>query len=319
MLKEDGNLDIRVNDRYQLQQKLGSGSFGVVYEAIDLITKRNVAIKLEYAESGSRQLEIEADIYKELSGRPGIPEVYWFGHDCEFRALVFELLGPNLQDLLNYCRGRFSLKTVLMLADQLIPRLRQIHHKYVHRDIKPENILTGEGKKGNEFFIVDIGLAEEYGVRSWRGNDLPGNGRVVGTVRYASIRAHAGKELTPRDDLESLGYVLVYLLRGSLPWQGLKAQQGEDIDEIVGLKKRETTTKELCEGLPKAFELYFEHLSRRQPDHTYLRRLFRNLFVREGFEYDNVFDWTELMFFEQLNDEKSKSSDGKPVIQSQGQ
>lgn len=124
-------------------------------------------------------------------------------------------------------------------------------------------------------------------------------------------------ELTPRDDLESLGYVLVYLLRGSLPWQGLKAQQGEDIDEIVGLKKRETTTKELCEGLPKAFELYFEHLSRRQPDHTYLRQLFRNLFVREGFEYDNVFDWTELMFFAQLDDKKSKSFDGKPVIQSQ--
>lgn len=136
---------------------------------------------------------MEAEIYKELRGRPGIPEVYWYGHDCEFRVLVFELLGPNLQHLLNYCGGKFSLKTVLMLADQLIPRLQQIHRKYVHRDIKPENILKGTGRKGNDIYITDIGLAEEYGLNRRQDDSWAGNGHLIGTVRYASIRAHTGK------------------------------------------------------------------------------------------------------------------------------
>ncbi|KAI9668304.1 MAG: serine/threonine protein kinase [Bathelium mastoideum] len=192
MPTKDGNLDIRVHDRYQLQRRLGRGSYGVVYEATDLSAKRNVAVKLEYTRN-SRQLEVEMEIYKELRGRPGIPEVYWYGYDCEFRVMVFELLGPNLEDVFNYCGRTFSLKTVLMLADQLVSRLQQIHHKYLHKDIKPENILKGEGKKGNQLFIIDIGLAEQYDEDKLRDDDRPGNGRVVGTVRYASIRAHAGK------------------------------------------------------------------------------------------------------------------------------
>lgn len=161
--------------------------------ATDLVTNKDVAIKLEYSESGDRQLEVEADIYEELRGRPGIPEVYWRGYECDFRVLVFELLGPNLQNLLNYCGGTFTLKTVLMLADQLIPRLQQIHRKYIHRDIKPENILKGRGKKGNDFYITDIGLGEEQEMKRWQDDDWPGNGRMIGTVRYASVRAHAGK------------------------------------------------------------------------------------------------------------------------------
>lgn len=122
-------------------------------------------------------------------------------------------------------------------------------------------------------------------------------------------------ELTPRDDLESLGYVLVYLLRGSLPWQGLKARKDENIDDLVGNKKRETSIQDLCADLPKQFESYFEHLAgiphRGKPDYPHLRRLFRNLFSCQGFEYDHVFDWTELKFLAYLKDEKSKLAECK--------
>jgi hypothetical protein len=108
--------------------------------------------------------------------------------------------------------------------------------------------------------------------------------------------------------MESLGYVLVYFLRGNLPWQGLEAGEGEDIDKIVGEKKRATSIKDLCEGLPEEFVLYFEHLGSvkdGKPDHAYLHRLFKRLFSRMKYEYDFVFDWTILKFFESLEQEKS--------------
>lgn len=144
-------------------------------------------MKLEYVRTEPSQLENEVKIYQELSGAPGIPRVYWHGDECEFRVMVFELLGPNLEDLFNYCGRKFSLKTVLSLADQLISRLRFIHSKgLIHRDVKPDNLLVGDGRQGNIVYITDIGLAKEvdYRDRSYG---------VVGTLRYASINAHLGK------------------------------------------------------------------------------------------------------------------------------
>jgi serine/threonine protein kinase len=102
-------------------------------------------------------------------------------------VMAFELLGPNLEDLLNYCGREFSLKTVLMLADQLITRFQYIHSKgYIHRDIKPDNILMGDGQQGNIVYVTDIGLAKEI-------QDLGHSYPLVGTIRYASINAHLGK------------------------------------------------------------------------------------------------------------------------------
>lgn len=146
-----------------------------------------MAIKLEQINGRhSEHLQNEVEIYKKLAGGPGIPEIYWSGPECEYRAMVFELLGPNLEDLFNYCNRSFSLKTVLMLADQLIRRVQYIHSKgFIHRDVKPENLLMGLGRKGNIVYITDIGLAEgitEDAVRE----------PVLGTARYASINAHRG-------------------------------------------------------------------------------------------------------------------------------
>lgn len=137
-------------------------------------------------------MENEIDIYQELAGGPGIPQVYWYGHECEFRVMVFELLGPNLEDLFNYCNRQFSLKTVLMLADQLIHRFQYIHSKgYIHRDIKPENLLMGDGIQGNKVYVTDIGLAKEIREPMVGGSDARRcNSPLIGTPRYASINAH---------------------------------------------------------------------------------------------------------------------------------
>ena len=147
-----------------------------------------MALKLEYNQVSPSQLENEVEIYKKLDGGNGIPRVYWNGSECEFRVMAFELLGPSLENLFNYCGRKFSLKTVLLLADQLISRFQYIHSKgYIHRDVKPDNLLMGIGTQGNTVYMTDIGLAKEIEDSNRHSYS------VVGTLRYASINAHLGK------------------------------------------------------------------------------------------------------------------------------
>lgn len=151
-----------------------------------------MAIKLEHVSIDPSLLQEEAEIYKALAGGAGIPAVYWFGWECEYRAMVFELLGPSLEDLFNYCGRQFSLKTVLMIADQLIHRLQYIHsHDVIHRDIKPENFLMGTGRKGNCIYLTDLGLAAEY--RPSRAPQcIPSDPHLLGTAEFASGNGHLG-------------------------------------------------------------------------------------------------------------------------------
>ena len=137
-------------------------------------------------------LQGEKDTYEALSGGVGIPRMRWFGEECEFCALVIDALGPSLEDLLNYCGRKFSLKTILLIADQTISRIEYIHSKgFLHRDIKPDNFLMGLGRQGNTVYTIDFGLAKEFrdAARCKHAEGLP----LGGTRRYASIRNHNGR------------------------------------------------------------------------------------------------------------------------------
>ncbi|ESQ50504.1 hypothetical protein EUTSA_v10022691mg [Eutrema salsugineum] len=292
----------RIGSKFRLGRKIGSGSFGEIYLGTDVQTNEEVAIKLESVKTAHPQLSYESRIYRVLQGGTGIPNMKWYGVEGDYNVLVMDLLGPSLEDLFSYCNRKFTLKTVLMLADQMINRLEFIHSKsYLHRDIKPDNFLMGLGRRANQVYIIDFGLAKKYRDSSTH-RHIPyrENKSLTGTPRYASLNTHLGIEQSRRDDLESLGYILMYFLMGSLPWQGLKAGNKKQKYDKISEKKVSTSIEALCRGHPTEFASYFHYCRSLRfddkPDYAYLKRLFRNLFIREGFQFDFVFDWTVLKY-----------------------
>ncbi|KAF3575074.1 hypothetical protein F2Q69_00060463 [Brassica cretica] len=264
------------------------------------VTGEEVAVKLEPAKTKHPQLHYESKIYMLLQGGTGIPSLKWFGVQGDYNAMVIDLLGPSLEDLFNYCNRKLTLKAVLMLADQLISRVEYMHSRgFLHRDIKPDNFLMGLGRKANQVYIIDFGLAKKYrDLQTHRHIPYRENKNLTGTARYASVNTHLGVEQSRRDDLESLGYVLMYFLRGSLPWQGLKAGTKKQKYDRISEKKVSTPIEVLCKSYPPEFVSYFQYCRslrfEDKPDYSYLRRLFRDLFIREGYQFDYVFDWTAL-------------------------
>ncbi|KAJ8141219.1 hypothetical protein OY671_005610 [Metschnikowia pulcherrima] len=308
-------MDLRVGKKYRIGRKIGSGSFGDIYLGTNVISGEEIAIKLENVKAKHPQLEYEAKVYKALSGGVGIPFVRWYGTECDYNAMVIDLLGPSLEDLFNYCNRKFTYKTVLLLADQLICRIEYIHARcFIHRDIKPDNFLMGIGRRGSQVNVIDFGLAKRYrDPRTHAHIPYRENKNLTGTARYASVNTHLGIEQSRRDDLESLGYVLIYFCRGSLPWQGLKAATKRQKYDRIMEKKMTIPNDVLTKGLPDKFLEYMNYVKNLRfddkPNYAYLRNLFRDLFKRESYRYDYVFDWTLYKFQQERQREQGKAGE----------
>eukprot|EP00392_Amoebophrya_sp_AT5.2_P010533 g10597.t1 len=299
------DVQVFVGKKYRLCGKIGSGSFGDIYLGEDFQTGEKVAVKLELIKSRHPQLLYESKLYKIMADghlSVGIPNLHWYGVEGDYNVMVIDFLGPSLEDLFSFCGRKFSLKTVLMLANQMINRVEYMHtQNFLHRDIKPENFLIGLGKKANIVHIIDFGLAKKYrDPRSGRHMPYQENRNLVGTARYASINAHLGIEQSRRDDLVAVGYVLMYFNRGSLPWQGLRAVGKKEKYEKIMKKKMETPIETLCKHFPSEFITYLEYCHglrfEDRPDYSYLRRLMWDVMRREQIEYDFIFDFRVLNY-----------------------
>jgi len=303
---------LRVGGKYRLGRKIGNGSFGEIYLGVNVQTSEEVAIKLENTRNRHLQLQHESRLYRMLQGGYGIPNIHWYGLEGAFNVLVMDLMGPSLEDLFNLCNRRFTLKTVLMLADQMISRIEYMHtKKFIHRDIKPDNFLIGLGRKASQVFVIDFGLAKRYKDPKTDQHIPYREGKsLTGTARYASLSTHLGIEQSRRDDLEGLGYVFVYFLKGALPWQGLPARTKKDKYEQIKQKKITTAIEELCEGLPPEFSQYITYCRglgfEDRPDYSYLKRLLKDLFFRENYSQDFIFDWSSISVNRRTEDEAKR-------------
>jgi serine/threonine protein kinase len=175
--------------------------------------------------------------------------------------MVIDILGPSLEDLFNYCGRQFTLKTTLMLVTQLVERFSYIHKKtFVHRDIKPDNFLMGLKDKSHICFIVDYGLAKRfYDTKTKTHIPYRNDKSLTGTARYASIHAHLGEELSRRDDLEAVGFVMLYFFKGQLPWQNLPAFSKSEKYRKIKETKVSTSLEDLCVNCPPEFLAYMKH------------------------------------------------------------
>lgn len=283
--------------RFEIDKKLGAGCFGEVYRGVNAETKGEVAVKFEDLQARTQQLEQEAAIMS-LLRQPvqpqGFSECFYFGREGRYHCMVMELLGRSLEDCVQICKGRFTPLSSALIAEQLIRRVEYLHSKgIVHRDIKPENFMWGTKGKVHHLYMIDFGLSKRYFDKT----HVPMREKLslTGTARYASINAHKGIEQSRRDDLEAIGHMLLYFLRGVLPWSGLDAKTKEEKYRKIRQKKEDTALGDLCAGYPDEFQTYLQYCRnldfQERPDYKMLRRLFQEVRDKLGPAEDHELEW----------------------------
>lgn len=291
-----------VGSKYRIIEQIGSGSFGDVYKGKIIGNEEFVAVKVEKSTVKKALLNKETKIYKLVKNGVGFADVKYFGIEGEYSTLVMPLLGRSLEELFEKCGRNFDLKTVLIFADQALQRIQYLHKiKYIHQDIKPDNFVIGLDNESNIFYLIDFGLAKKYICDKTNAHIPFREGRsLVGTARYSSLNTHMGIEQSRRDDIESLCYVLIYLLKGGLPWQGIEALTRREKFERIAEKKFAVSVDVLCEGIPKEFSMLL-NVARKldfedEPDYFSYRMMFRDLLVRYEYIYDGQFTWNLLKY-----------------------
>ena len=283
-------------NRYRLVEKLGEGTFGMIFkcESSDGLC----AFKFEKKRYGRRSLlKAESEIMIELKGY-GIPRIISYMEQDDYNIMIMELLGKSLEGLIKqYSDEKLSLKTVCMLGIEMVEILKKVHEKhYIHRDIKPDNFAIGYSDQ-SKLYLIDFGLAKQYrSSRTLKQKPMQTNKKLTGTARYASINALRGCDQSRRDDLESVGYVVAYLLRGNLPWQGILVKTKEEKYAKILYRKENVTSEQLFIGFPNELSTYMNYCKNlgyeEEPNYEYLSNLFKDIITKElKEEIDYKYDW----------------------------
>lgn len=298
---------VRIAGKYNLVQTIGQGGFGDVYKATETKTGKTVALKLERRSTGD-MVFYEGRILQYLKDIVGIPKMFDFGFDGDFNYLAMEYCGHSLASLHTLVGGTFTLKTTLQLALKLLTILETVHNKYIlHRDLKPENILFNPAT--GFFYLIDFGLAKRYVDKNGKHIPRLENKDFRGTLRYCTLNMHLGVENSRRDDLESFLYVLIFLLKGKLPWQNIQAEISNKAEQI---KKIKMTIKiaDLCQGLDEGFaELltYVRNMGFAEfPDYGKFRTTFHKMLKKANLKEDELYDWSKLDVETLLNSRGAK-------------
>ena len=263
----------------------------LVCSGIKIDSKEKVAFKLRLKKFNDfHRLKNEYIIYKELEGIKRIPKVYTVSEQGNYNILITELLGQSLKTLMKYVGEKFSLATTLKIGVQVLDIIKEIHKKgIVLRYLKPGNMVIGEDKNKDLLYLIDFEISKKYLINE---EHIPyrNNIDVRGNRDYISINTHNGIEISRRDDIESLGYNLIYFMNGKLPWSN-----GSDSDSILE-KKINTSLDELCIGLPKEFKDFIKYSRdlefEQEPDYNYLNKLLLNVGNKNGINIDKVkYDW----------------------------
>lgn len=283
-------------NKYTVTRYIGSGSFGDVFEGRNKTTHDLVALKVPIQTSdrdGQRSLLEEAKIYKQI-GNPQQGVANMKVTTCKDRKIiVMDLLGPSLENLITKHK-KFGLKTVIYLAIQLLDIIKYIHTSgYLHRDIKPDNFVIGYDDV-KKVFVIDFGLAKKYIKRNGDHIDFNEKRKFCGTARYASIAAHQQCEQSRKDDLESIGYMLIYMYKGKLPWQGIKHKDKTERYRLIGEQKAKISEAELCDKMPKEFCVFLKYVRSldfdEKPHYSALRKMFEKLYTSRNYKNDKL-EW----------------------------
>ena len=275
---------------------IAKGSFGEIYIAQDIEDNyQYCALKIENR-TKNYFLKIERNVMELTKNSIGFPQLITFNSQGESNYLAMNLLGPNLYDLFDVCDGHFTMQTTLLIGIQMLSRIQELHSKnYLHRDIKPENFLIGIGYHSNTIYIIDFGLSKKY--KDSKMNHLPYREHrpLTGTTRYASINNHLGIEQSRRDDLESIGYVLIYFIKKRLPWQGTLGSTKQSKYNKILEKKLMIPVELLCKDLPMEFTIYMKYVKSlrfdERPDYDFLKGLFTEL-LSSLYSEKFYYDWT---------------------------
>jgi serine/threonine protein kinase len=305
--------------RFRLTKQIEADNFGQIFECTRLRSGRSYAAKIE---NNTRlpQLAHESTIYRTLSNDVNVCRPHWSGD----RVAVFDLLGNSLEQLWTKF-VRLSLKSVLMLIEQMLRAIEFVHRRsFVHRNIKPNNFVMGRGGAGDQFYIVNFGLAKPFrDAQSLVHHPIATGRNLTGTARYASLNALRGIEQSRRDDMEAIGYVWIYLLADPLPWMGISATTPAERNQLICDCKCETTFEVLCEGLPYEFVEYFKCIRELQfmdePPYAMLCAMIRDLAIRFGFACDGVYEWNRVAVMGRVgvmecSDDPPSSSAGESEI-----